>query len=128
MSSPVWMDALSRWSDVISSIMLRSLQDFSSSSSSVLISSQELNDTQVYEPEIRALCEVVFLTVRTVWIAGGAHRLGAPASLGTRRVCPAAGATNTLFLMSVFDIYLDVCAPCSEFGVCGPCIAGESSF
>ena len=46
---------------------------FPTSSSSVLLSSLELSDTQVYEPYIRALlgtdshfCEVVVLTLRTV--------------------------------------------------------------
>jgi len=56
------------------------------SSSSVLLSSLELSDTQVYEPEIRALlgtashfCEVIFLKLKTVPI-------GAARSLRTLRV------------------------------------------
>jgi len=58
------------------------------SSSSLLLSSLELSDTKVYEPQIRALlgtalhfCEVIVLKLRTAPI-GTAHPLPAPEASG----------------------------------------------
>ena len=69
------LNSTSEWKRVIALLYRRSRPPFhaSSSSSSLLLSSLELIDTQVYEPGIRALlgnalhfCEVVVLESRTV--------------------------------------------------------------